>query len=331
VDIEQPEDLVAYLRAKSRIGPRELVTIETLAGGVSNRTVRVTRPEGDSWVLKQALSKLRVATDWYCDPARIHREADGLRALAALVPGRVPAFVFEDDDAHVIAMRAVAAPHTNFKTLLLTAPPDPALIAAFGALLGRIHAAAREQAATLAPRFTDTRFFEALRLEPYYAYTATKAPEATTFLHALIAETRLRSETLVHGDYSPKNVLVHDGQLVLLDFEVIHWGDPAFDVGFGLTHLLSKAHHRPALRPEFLGVARTFWRAYRDADGFADEERAVQHTLACLLARAVGRSPLEYLDAAERARQRHAVGELLAAPPDSIDNLVTAFMEALDV
>jgi 5-methylthioribose kinase len=331
VDIEQPEELVDYLRATSRIGPQETVTIETLAGGVSNRTVQVTRPGGTSWVLKQALSKLRVATDWFCDPARIHREADGLRALAALVPDRVPAFVFEDDDAHVLAMSAVAAPHTNFKTLLLTAPPEPTLVAAFGALLGRIHAAAREQAATLAPRFTDTRFFEALRLEPYYAYTAIQVPEAATFLHALIAETRACRETLVHGDYSPKNVLVHDGQLVLLDFEVIHWGDPAFDVGFGLTHLLSKAHHRPALRGEFLHVARTFWQSYRDAGGFADEERAVQHTLACLLARVAGRSPLEYLDAPERARQRCAVGKLLVAPPDSIDNLVTAFAEALDV
>jgi aminoglycoside phosphotransferase (APT) family kinase protein len=136
---------------------------------------------------------------------------------------------------------------------------------------------------------------------------------------------------LVHGDYSPKNVLVHDGRLVLLDFEVIHWGDPAFDVGFALTHLLSKAHHRPALRPAFLDAARTFWRAYRDAGGFADEERAVRHTLACLLARAVGRSPLEYLDAEERSHQRRAVGELLPAPPDSIDDLVTAFAEALDV
>src|SRR5262249_52446091 len=155
---------------------------------------------------------------------------------------------FEDRDAHVIAMSAVATPHANFKTLLLTAPPDPALVGAFGALLGQIHATAREQTATLAPRFADTRFFEALRLEPYYAYASTQAQEATSFLNALIAETRLHRETLVHGDYSPKNVLIRDGQLVLLDFEVIHWGDPAFDVGFGLTHLLSKAHHRPALR-----------------------------------------------------------------------------------
>jgi aminoglycoside phosphotransferase (APT) family kinase protein len=330
VDIEQPDELVAYLRATGRIGPRESITVETLAGGVSNRTVRVTRSGGESWVLKQALGKLRVAADWFCDPARIHREADGLRALGHLVPESVPAFVFEDEDAHVLAMSAVPAPHANFKTLLLTAPPDPALVAAFGALLGQIHRAAREQAATLAPRFADSRFFEALRLEPYYAYTAAQAPEAATFLHALIAETWECRETLVHGDYSPKNVLVHDGHLVLLDFEVIHWGDPAFDVGFGLTHLLSKAHHRPALRREFLDAARTFWRAYRGAGGFAEEVWAVRHTLACLLARVAGRSPLEYLDAAERARQRRAVGALLTAPPASIDELATAFAEALD-
>ena len=33
------------------------------------------------------------------------------------------------------------------------------------------------------------------------------------------------------------------------------------------------------------------------------EPRAVRHTLGCLLARVAGRSPLEYLDEPQRARQ----------------------------
>jgi aminoglycoside phosphotransferase (APT) family kinase protein len=138
----------------------------------------------------------------------------------------------------------------------------------------------------------------------------------------------------VHGDYSPKNVLIHAGRLVLLDHEVIHFGDPAFDLGFSLTHFLGKAHHLPALRPEFASAAREYWRVYSEALGApawaADlEPRAVRHTLACLLARTVGRSPLEYLDAAERVRQRDAVLRIMPCAPAGIADLISMFEERL--
>jgi hypothetical protein len=56
------------------------------------------------------------------------------------------------------------------------------------------------------------------------------------------------------------------------------------------------------------------------------EQRAVQHTLGCLLARVAGRSPLEYLDAEQRARQRAAVLALIARPPRMLDELVERFV-----
>src|SRR5690606_30332492 len=99
--------------------------------------------------------------------------------------------------------------------------------------------------------------------------------------------------------------LVHGGHLVLLDFEVIHFGDPAFDVGFALTHYLSKAHHLPGHRKRFFDAARLFWRIYMDGVGEVawrgDHEAAcAAHTLGCMLARVRGRSPLEYLTADQR-------------------------------
>ena len=138
-----------------------------------------------------------------------------------------------------------------------------------------------------------------------------------------MAETRAHCVTLVHGDYSPKNVLVRDGRLVLLDHEVIHFGDPTFDLGFSLAHFLSKARHLPAHRADFRAAAARYWTVYRDtleaapwADGL--EARAVRQTLGCMLARVAGRSPLEYLDADERRRQRKAVLGLLSDPPATV-------------
>jgi aminoglycoside phosphotransferase (APT) family kinase protein len=128
----------------------------------------------------------------------------------------------------------------------------------------------------------------------------------------------------VHGDYSPKNVLVHRDRLVLLDHEVIHFGDPGFDVGFALAHLLSKAHHVVAARDRLAEAAHLFWRSYARPQG---EARAARHTLGCALARVAGRSPVEYLGEAERARQRAAVLALMADPPTTVPAVIDAFLE----
>ena len=53
----------------------------------------------------------------------------------------------------------------------------------------------------------------------------------------------------MHADFSPKNVLITDERIVLVDFETGHLGDPAFDLGFFLSHLLLKTVLRPATDP----------------------------------------------------------------------------------
>jgi 5-methylthioribose kinase len=328
LDIEDPAALLAYLRETGRIAPRENPRIRVLAGGVSNRTVLVERDSGEAWVLKQALAKLRVAIDWFSDPARIGREALGLKHLAQLAPaGATTPLVFEDPANHVLAMTAVPQPHENWKSVLLAGRVDADAVRQFGELLAAIHRNAWLRRAELAPLFDDRRFFESLRLEPYFAYAATRVPEAAEFLGRLVADTRGRRLTLVHGDYSPKNILVHHGRLILLDHEVIHWGDPAFDLGFALAHLLSKANHLADRRQAFAVAADAFWITYRehlgDVPWAADlEAAAVRQTLGCLLARVAGRSPLEYLDDAARARQQAAVVALMADPPARVEALV---------
>ncbi|QOV89075.1 phosphotransferase family protein [Humisphaera borealis] len=335
LDIERPELLLAYLRETNRIDPPEKPAITVLAGGVSNRTVLVERVGGKAWVLKQALAKLRVKVDWFSDPVRIEREAAGLRHLATLAPpGTITPLVFEDPAHHLLAMQAVPQPHENWKTILLAGRLEAGHVRQFADLLAGIHRNSWLRRKELAPVFDDRGFFESLRLEPYYAYTASQVPESAAFYDRLIVETRSRRFSIVHGDYSPKNVLVHDGRLILLDHEVIHWGDPSFDLGFAMTHLLSKAHHLPAMRPRFSDAAVAFWTRYREGVGdvmwAADlEPTAVRQTLGCLLARVAGRSPLEYLSEDEKSRQRRAVIALMANPPATVRGLTDQFTETL--
>jgi len=336
LDIEDPMALLDYLRISGRIGADEAPETRVLGGGVSNRTVLVTRTNGEQWVLKQALEKLRVQVEWYAAPERIHREALGLRWLRTLLPREsIASFVFEDAEQHILAMAAVPQPHANWKTLLLQGQLERRHVEQFGRLLGTLHTASWHERADVGAAFDDRSFFEALRLEPYYAYAARQVPAAAPFVDRLIAETRGTRLALTHGDYSPKNILVHAGNLVLLDHEVIHFGDPAFDVGFSLTHLLSKAHHLQDRRPHFADAALLYWATYHGVIAALPwaanlQARAVRHTLACLLARVAGRSPLEYLTAGERAAQEAIVVALMALPPDTMAGLISQFIERLD-
>lgn len=332
LNIERRPGLLAYLRDHGLISPQEEPVTEVLTGGVSNRTVLLRRETGEAWVLKQALERLRVEVDWFSRPERIRQEALGLRWLGRLLPpGSVPALIFEDPSEHLLVMQAVPQPSTNWKVMLLGGHVNADHIVQFARVLSQIHARGYEERASLRAAFADVSFFESLRVEPYYQYTASRVAAARPFVEALVESTRRHRVTLVHGDFSPKNILIHQDRLILLDHEVIHFGDPAFDVGFSMTHLLSKAHYRPDTRRLFREAAVLYWRTY--VDGIPDvpwkpslRSRAVRHTLGCLLARVEGRSPLEYLGAEARRRQTAAAVALMEDAPASMETLIDAFL-----
>ena len=332
-NIENPLELKAYLLKLGKIAASETIEMKLLNGGVSNRAVLVKRATGNDWVLKQALEKLRVQRDWFSNPERIHREAAGMRYLYQFAPENITPFIFEDKTEHILAMQAVAEPHENWKLMLLRKEIKAQHVQQFAELLALIHRQSFmfQEAKDL---FAERSYFETLRLEPYYLYTASQLPEAAEFLEQLVEATRQRLLTLVHGDYSPKNVLVHQDKLILLDHEVIHFGDPAFDIGFALTHLLSKAHHLKDARNHFMEMALYFWHVYaessKDLAFFKTLETfAIRHTLACLLARVQGLSPLEYLSQNEQMAQTKQALKLMQKEPKSMQELITLFIKGV--
>ena len=189
LDIERPEALLAYLRASGRIGRDEHPRLQPLTGGVSSRVILVEREQpAEAWVLKQALRKLRVAVDWFSDPdADPARGARPALAGAPRAAGYGRRLVFEDAArTHLLAMEAVPQPHENWKTVLLAGcGSSDDHVASSAGLLGT-SIAGRGSVATSSPRdFDDRSFFESLRVEPYYVYTATQVRAAAPFLDAL--------------------------------------------------------------------------------------------------------------------------------------------------
>lgn len=333
LDIEQPQPLIEYLIKRGLIRPDERPEIRVLGGGVSSRVVLLKRWTGDAWVLKQALPKLRVSVDWFSSPERVHREAAALRWLTALGIA-VPTLRFEDQAVHLLAMDAVPEPHENWKAMLLAGRLELHHVDAFAQLLADIHTRSSARLAEIAHDFDDRTYFESLRIEPYYLYAAEQVPAAGRFLSEVVESTRANRHCLVHGDFSPKNVLVHSDRLVILDHEVAHFGDPAFDIGFSMTHLLSKAHHVLEHRNRFADAASRYWSVYSAQIGSQSwavelDRRAVSSTLGCLIARVAGRSRLEYLTENERERQQAVVLRLMEHPPTTVPDLVYEFVRSL--
>jgi 5-methylthioribose kinase len=336
IDIEEFNSLRQYLVERGDIEPNESISFKKLLGGVSNRTVRVGWPDGHGWVLKQALAKLRVDIDWFSDPERIGVEANATRWLNLLAPkDTTPLFVFEDIANHLMAMEAIPEESESWKSVLLSGRVVSNHFEQFGQLLGTIHRRSSEAGSEISRVFGDTAYFKSLRLDPYYLYAAQKASIAAEFLNALVEETTHHRNSLVHGDFSPKNTLIYHGRLILLDYEVVHFGDPGFDVGFALTHFLSKANHLQSERHCIGAAAALFWNVYRKKIDPLDwshaiEVRVVRHTLACLLARVIGKSPLEYLTPLEATRQQAAVLQLISSPPSSVHDLIAEFIRKVD-
>lgn len=288
---------------------------------MSNTVLLAESPAGRV-VCKQALEKLRVEAEWHSRPERTLREAEALQAVFAFLPlGAVPKVHFLDRENCIYVMEAAAAGASDWKAALLRGDADPAIAAAAGRILGKIIHATWNQP-WWEETFGDQTVFDELRLDPYYRYTAARLPQFAPHFQRLIDNCRTRRVSLVHGDWSPKNLLVGPDGVTAIDFEVVHYGDPSFDSGFLLCHLLLKSIHIPSHAADFQYCAAAFWQELALAGDIPWLFPAtVEHLAGLLLARADGKSPAEYLGPVEKDHLRRLAQRILEQTPTSIETI----------
>ncbi len=299
--------VVDYLVSVGLVDATDHVEITPLAGGVSN-TVLGVRSRAGSWVVKQSLPQLKVADTWLATQERTLTEAAALRLTHELTPQSVPEVVHIDPQAFVLVIGWSKG--ADWKSLLLHGDADPAVGAALGQLLARWHVYFSHQPQML-QQIDSPEAFDQLRIDPFYRTTAARIPLVADEVNRLISDMADRQVTLVHGDYSPKNVLVDPRSAstpVVLDFEVTHRGDPAFDVAFMVSHLVLKAIHRPTASASLINVAETFLHSYRsgvrEVSWRPEPSHLHRHLGALLLSRTDGKSRAEYLDEPQRETAR---------------------------
>ncbi|MDH5246396.1 MAG: aminoglycoside phosphotransferase family protein [Betaproteobacteria bacterium] len=305
------------------------IALTPLAGGVSSDIFRADLPSGVVCV-KRALTRLKVAADWQVPVERNRSEVEWMRVAAAIVPDAVPAILGEDREACAFAMAWLPPQqYPVWKELLAAGTATDDMAARVGDTLGRIHAATADRP-ELARRFANDALFHALRLDPYLVTAAGRHPRQAARLLALVDVTAGVRRTLVHGDFSPKNILVGPRGPVILDAECAVYGDPAFDLAFVLNHLLLKGVWHPSRRDAYAAMARTLIGAYLAHVGWEDrallEARAAALLPGLLLARVDGKSPVEYVTGdGDRDAIRDFACAHLDAPVAKLEQLLQAW------
>jgi aminoglycoside phosphotransferase (APT) family kinase protein len=301
-----------------------------LGGGVSN-VVLAVRDGSTGLVVKQALPRLRVAEEWLASTDRVLTEADALEFAGRLTPEAVPAVLHRDPDRHVIAIGHAPAAWRDWKSILLDGRVDDQVAGRLGEVLAAWHSSTVGGKGLPSSVRAGAEAFDQLRVDPFYRTIALGHPELAGRVLALVDAMAERQRCLVHGDFSPKNILVGDDGLWVIDFEVAHYGDPAFDLAFMLCHLTLKALHHPQHSIELDRCAVTFAQRYERGVGTElapDWPYVLQHVGCLVLARVGGKSPAPYLTDAERDAAWRVGLALLEQRPRDVRDLCTVRDEA---
>ena len=310
-------DVTAQLIADSMI--TRGAVLEPVTGGVSCEVWRVSpdevvdaRAAVDGLIVKAPLARLRVPTTWEADISRGTVEAQALRTYERMTPDVVPHVLWSNPSRHAIAMTAAPADWEEWRHQLSTRDRrDPAIaeprISQVCTILGRTLArwhVGTQDVDSLEPLLTTGDRLQTLRTNPFHRAAARELPEVANELIELAVELETARTCLVHGDFSPKNILVapaNSERLWVLDAEVAHVGNPALDAAFLSAHLLLKAAWRPELRDRLAAGRRAFEAAYRDGSDLIPVSTWDRQTGAILAARVCGVSRANYLSAADAA------------------------------
>lgn len=313
------DQVIGRLRERGVLGPGP-VAVSSLTGGVSSDVLSLHQ-DTRALVAKTALAELKVLEPWHADPARVLAEALAMQVASSIRPENVPQVIDLDEERHTLVMSHAPSTFRTWKDDLLAGRIRTDVAAALGTALADWHSATYAGQG-LDRRLLDLTTFEALRIDPFYNAVASMHPDLAGPIAALVDQltSHPHPQALVHGDFSPKNILVGNTGVWVLDWEVAHLGAPILDLAFLISHLSLKAVHLQAHAEKYREAAAAFLAAYRDtarpelAD--IDDRRVSAHVGVLLLARVDGTSPVDYLDEPGRAVAR-ALGRRILQNPTS--------------
>ena len=321
------DELFAALQRLDLIAEGNRPPLIELSGGISSEIYQLKLPDR-SICIKRALPTLKSDPDWHVPVERSAAEFQWMELANRLVPGSAPQVLGFDEKAKLLAMEFLdPALYPNWKAQLRDGVIEPSIAHQAATKLAKIHNATAGDLA-IAEQFANDEIFYAIRLEAYFIATGEKLPQIRDEMRELVERTMADKSALVHGDISPKNIMVGPDGPVFIDAECAWYGEPAFDVAFCLTMFLTKSIWRPQWFGRYLECFDQFASSYLDQDKWLTESeletRIARLLVAMVLARVSGRSQVEYIvDENTKHRIRDLMVPLVLTDPVGLDDLVS--------
>ena len=305
-----------------------------LTGGVASEIWKVeTRKK--SYCVKRALPKLNVEADWYAPIERNSFEVAWCRFVEKNLPGSAPHIFFHDEKNMLCCMEFLDPIHYSlWKNELRDGRGDPSQAKNVGQKLGRIHALSSDNK-SIQSEFPRQDIFYAIRLEPYLEATASKHPHLKEALFSLSKRTSNTRPVMIHGDTSPKNIMIGPNGPVFIDAECACMGDPAFDLAFCLKHFLLKCLWVPRESEKFLNCFEVMAKSYLSEVSWEQPDAVEARTASLLpglfLGRIDGKSPIEYISKeSEKNKVRRCATEFLLRPSNRLKDITNYWKKELN-
>lgn len=310
----------------NRINNEEIIKYTKLDGGVSSDVYKV-KTKSKYFCIKRSLPKLKVEKEWFADTKRLKYEYLWLKYCKKIIPNSIPKiYEFNEKKDYLILEYLDDNKYVNLKSILLKKNININIINKISKNLFKIHDKSSNRYIKKIFTGNNKNFYD-LRLDAYFNEVARVHPILKKVIKNIIQSYKKNSSTLVHGDFSPKNMLIYNKTIKYIDAETCNFGDPAFDVVYFANHLMIKSIHMPARKNIFLKYYKIFFTTYlnnlknSERDFFYD--RCIKMIPIMLLARIDGKSPVEYIiKKSIKNKIRKISFRLIKHPPKSINNLI---------
>ena len=309
-----------------KIYKEPIIHIKKLEGGVSSDVYKV-QTNSKTYCIKRSLPKLRVLKEWFADTKRLRYEYLWLKHCKKIIPNSIPnIYQFSAKQDFLILEYLNEKNYTTLKSKLLNKDIDINVINKISKNLSKIH---NESTGKFVKKkfINNSKNFYDLRLDAYFNEVGRVYPHLKKIIKNIIKNYEKYSSTLVHGDFSPKNILIFNKNIKYIDAETCNFGDPAFDVVYFCNHLLLKSIHIPDKKNKFIKSYENFFNTYLKSIKFSQRKNFIDRCIAMvpimLLARIDGKSPVEYITKKNiKNKIRLLSFNLINDPPESLEYLI---------
>ena len=281
------------------INQEKIIQYKKLTGGVSSEVYHVKTIK-NNYCIKRSLKRLLVKKKWIVNTNRIKFEYLWLKHCQNILKRNIPnTYEFNNKKKYIVMEYLKTSQYKTLKQLYFNKIININTIRSISKHLYKIHSNSSNYKTKKTFEGNYKNFYD-LRLDPYFNEVGRVYPKYKGYIKKINESYIKHSNTLVHGDFSPKNILVGKNKIIYLDAECCNFGDPVFDLVFFTNHLLIKSIFFKDKSQEFIKLYISFYKEYlsnlstKNFNSYID--RIIKMTPIMLLSRVDGKSPVEYIN-----------------------------------